>query len=460
MRDLLVFSLILLSLPYCFRRPFLGLLVFTWLAYMRPQDLCWGFARTMRFSLYVGLTMFAGFFANEYGRRPFFRRDIRTTGMIVLLAGTIISTIPAEVFDEYVFSGLFEFTVIIAVALFTTGQLDTKQRVRIMMWTIALSLGFYGAKGGVFGLLGGRSIHQGPGGMMKDNNDFALAMVMAIPLLFHLGASEKNLLVRKFAWGVAVLTGITVILTHSRGGFLSMVVACLAIAWRTRRLFRTLLAGLVAAVLFFQFVPESVLERYATIGEAAEGEVVDSSVGARLRAWKIGMRMVEFNPILGVGHKNFRHHYQRHAEVLFPGQDLFNHVAHNSYVQIWAENGTPIFLVFLVILLSTFPAMGRVRRLAKQRPDLHWAIPYANAVEASMAGFMVGAFFLNRGHFDLSYQMVAIGAAILFVVRREVASDPARVEEPPVGATPVRVRPRWQPASAGPAGLPRWGRTT
>lgn len=464
MRDLIVFLTLMGMLPICFRRPYFGVLVFSWLAYMRPQDLCWGFARTIRFSLFVGLTMFAGYFAQEAGRRPFFRRDLRTWCMVIMLVLTIISTAPAEIVDEYVLSGLFEFTVIIAVALFTSAQVDTRKRLRMMLWVIALGLGFYGAKGGVFGLMGGRSIHQGPGGMMKDNNDFALAMVMALPMLFYLGLSERNLLLRKFAWMVGGLTIITVILTHSRGGFLSMVVAGLAVAYRSKALLKAMAAGLVAVVLFLNFAPASVLERYATISEAAEGNE-DASVGARFRAWQIGMRMVEHSPILGVGHKNFRHHYQRHAEVLFPGADLFNHVAHNSYVQIWAENGTPTILVFLTLLGSTILLMGRVRRQAENRPDLAWARPYANLVEASLAGFMVGAFFLNRGHFDLSYHLVGVAVGLSYIVRTEAATDQVTNEAAHAaeeGGFRVRREPKlqWRPATLGPSQLPRWGRST
>ncbi len=50
MRDLIVFGTVILLLPTAFRKPFIGLLLFSWLAYMRPQDLCWGYARAMRFS--------------------------------------------------------------------------------------------------------------------------------------------------------------------------------------------------------------------------------------------------------------------------------------------------------------------------------------------------------------------------------------------------------------------------
>ena len=85
MRDLFVFAVVMSILPVAFRRPFIGLLLFSWLAYMRPQDLCWGFARSMRFSFLAGLTMIVGFIANERGVRKFWRPDVRTRLMLALL---------------------------------------------------------------------------------------------------------------------------------------------------------------------------------------------------------------------------------------------------------------------------------------------------------------------------------------------------------------------------------------
>ena len=64
MRDVIVSLLLLGALPTCFRKPFVGLLLFSLLAYMRLQDLTWGFARDVRWSFYVAVVTFAGFFAS------------------------------------------------------------------------------------------------------------------------------------------------------------------------------------------------------------------------------------------------------------------------------------------------------------------------------------------------------------------------------------------------------------
>ena len=42
MRDLFVLTVVYGSLPVILFRPFYGLLVYSWLAFMRPQDMAWG----------------------------------------------------------------------------------------------------------------------------------------------------------------------------------------------------------------------------------------------------------------------------------------------------------------------------------------------------------------------------------------------------------------------------------
>jgi putative inorganic carbon (HCO3(-)) transporter len=473
MRDLVVFLAVLASLPICFRRPYVGLLVFTWLAYMRPQDLCWGFAQTMRFSLYVGITMIAGYLARERGDRRFFKRDTRTTAMVTLLLITYVSTIPARKFDGEIFTGLFEFTKIIAVALFTTGQCDTKERVRGLAWIIAISLGFFGVKGGMHGIAtGGSAIHQGPGGMLEDNNDFALGMVMCLPFIFYLGGAEKWKLVRLASFAAVGLTVVTVVLTHSRGGFLALSAVFLFMAWRSGRLFRALLGLGILLTAFVLFAPESVRERYRTIDDVSSGQQ-DGSVQGRLVSWQIALSMVKHNPLLGVGHKNFQANYQTHAAIVFPGVPIVTRVTHNSYLQIWAENGTIAITLFLVILFSVFFVGRNIRAIAKRHGDMAWAIRYANMIEASMLGFIIGGFFLNRGHFDLTYQVSGLATALYFTVRAHVfrtaaaPAGPAALATVPASASPSpprselpaeSPRPIWGRPQFGLPGAPRWAR--
>ncbi|MCC6669832.1 MAG: putative O-glycosylation ligase, exosortase A system-associated [Planctomycetes bacterium] len=451
MRDFLVFAVVMLGLPYAYRRPFLGLLLFSWLAYMRPQDLCWGFARDMRFSFYVGFTMIFGWWVNEAGRRRFTRMDVRAWCMVLLLGLMTLSLLLAERQDAYVIQYYIEYVKIIFVALFTIGQVDSRQRLRWMLWTICLSLAFFGVKGGVFGVLtGGAPILRGPGGMIEDNNDFALALVMNVPLLFYLARSEQRAWLRLAADVGVVLTLVTVLLTHSRGGFLAAGCALVLMAWRAGRLLPALGGLALLGALFLAFAPASVKERLGTI-TAGEQE---SSIAARFKSWSIAMHMIEDNPVLGVGLRNFQAHWPKYYPEVTGRPPGFAYVAHNSYLQIWAEGGTIAFTVYLVLLGSVFAAAAWLRRYTRRRADLAWAFDYARLFETTTVGFMVGAVFLNRGHFDLLYHVMALVSATMFVVRGALAREPA-----PAGADvrpPLRLGRR--PVVVTASRLPRWER--
>lgn len=443
MRDAIVFLIVLLLLPGSFRRPFQGLLLFSWLAYMRPQDLCWGFARTLRLSFLVAFIMVGGWFAYERGRRAFARWDFRSYAILMLGLLVTISYAFAFQHDEYTNKYYFEFLKILVIALFTTGQVDSPQRFRVMAWTIALCLAFFGIKGGIFGVLsGGRPIIRGPGGMMEDNNDFALALVMNVPLLWYLGIGEGKAWVRTATQIGVALTVITIVLTHSRGAFLALSFTALWIAWRSGHLARALGALLLLALLFPVLAPREVLERLATIGDTKE-----SSANARLNAWATALRMIQDNPVWGVGLRNFQSSYRDYSVVPL-GQDATTYVAHNSYLQIWAEGGSLAFVVYLMLIASVFLTCRRIYRLGRIQPELAWAGNYARMMEATTVGFIIGAFFLNRGHFDLWYHWLALVTSLLGATR--LAQQQAPVWSSAANQPKARgISVRWRPALAG-----------
>lgn len=419
MRDLIVFLSVMCLMPYAFQRPYIGLLLFSWLAYMRPQDLCWGFARSMRLSFFVSIAMLSGWWANEFGRRRFTHWEPRTVMMCVLMAFVVISYFQAEVQDDYTSRYFFEYIKIVIIALFTVGQCDTRQKLRGMFWVIAISLGFFGVKSGLWGLArGGGQILRGPGGMLEDNNDFALAMVMNIPLLWYLGISEGKKWVLHATRVAVFLSVVTVLMTHSRGAFLALSFSALWIAWRSGKLFRAMMFLLFLAVLFPFVAPQDILDRIASIGDTNE-----SSAHARLTAWATAVEMIKDNPIWGVGMRNFQPRYPEYSVVpLSQGSDTF--VAHNSYFQIWAESGSLAFVIYLSLLASVFLTMGRVYKQCRARPDLAWAVDYSRMMEATTVGFSVGAFFLNRGHFDLFYHWLALVAALKLCVAAALRRTP------------------------------------
>jgi probable O-glycosylation ligase (exosortase A-associated) len=404
MRDLIVSLFILASMPTCFRRPFIGLLMFTLLAYMRLQDLTWGFARFQRWSFYIAIITLVGFLLSKDPDKRFMLSDMRCWIMIALaiLVGMslVFSDQPSMAdLNEYI-----EYIKIIGIALFTTGVVRNREYLRILVWVIALSFGFYGVKNGASFIVSGGAlvIIQGPGGMLADNNDFALALCMGIPMLLQLGFAERRTILRRTMIGIVPLMVLTIVATHSRGAFLALATTAFVLIWRSRNRVAgfavctlVLVAGLIAA-------PKSYIERISTIRTYQ----ADGSAKGRLDAWKVAGNMVLQRPLLGVGYEKFQGNYKRYDPA--EGAGTMARVTHNSYLQIWAECGTPAFLLYLMLIGLSFLDLWALRAQASRRYHSSWILSYVTMFEASLAAFVVGSFFLNRAQFDLFYHFVAI----------------------------------------------------
>jgi hypothetical protein len=184
--------------------------------------------------------------------------------------------------------------------------------------------------------------------------------------------------------------------------------------WKLPAILGLGLAGAVGLMM----APADYIERLRSITEAQ-----DASVIGRLVSWKVALEMIKDKPLFGIGFKNMVFDYQTYltrVEIPAAWGEIPSRVAHNSYLQVCAETGTIAFTVFMFMILSTIALMRRVARTVRRTADA-WVLPFTNSVEVTLYGFLTGALFLNRAHFDLLYQLVAIAAALpAVVVAREM----------------------------------------
>jgi probable O-glycosylation ligase (exosortase A-associated) len=428
-RDLIVSGFILAFLPTSFRRPYIGLLLFTLLAYMRVQDLTWGFARYQRWSYYVAIITVGGYFLST-GQKKWMLQDVRNYVMILLGIWVGLSLMRIGAFaNAGEISRYVEYLKIIGVALFTTGVVKNRDYLRVLVWVIALSFGFYGVKNGIAMIVSGGSliIWDGPGGMMADNNDFALALVMGFPLLLMLGLAERRKLMRRVMLATPPLTVMTIVATHSRGAFLALTCAILVVVWRSKNRVGGIAVFCLLAVVGFFAAPQSYKERLGTIKTYEQ----DASAMGRLAAWGVARNMIKAHPFCGVGYDKFLQNYRTYEPPAADGGPATGqtHVAHNSYLQIWAECGTPALLLYLSLMALTYRDLWRIRRMARDRYYASWILSYTTMFEATFTGFVVGSFFLNRAGFDLFYHFVAIIAVFGVIARKEMEDPTAHTAE-------------------------------
>ena len=274
--------------------------------------------------------------------------------------------------------------------------------------------------------------YDGPLGVgLNDVNYFALMLVLVLPLPFAYAGSAATRRSR-ILWslgGIALLAQI--IQTGSRGGFLALAAVALVVGLRlSRRPVRTF-GGQVAAVIVLALVLPTPLVSRLLAGEEATG--IQRSNEARMIALDAGLRMIAANPVMGVGSGNFGLYKQVWADAFPEGPNL----AHNTYIELAAELGLPALAAFLFLIWRTFRSLRRAERRAVAA-GRETVARTAIAFQASLVGYLVGAFFLSAQYENFFWLIVFLSVCI----ERIAASAPVPHVSPATIA-PGRVGLRW-----------------
>ena len=185
------------------------------------------------------------------------------------------------------------------------------------------------------------------------------------------------------------------------------------LVWRSRNRLIGMMIGGLLVLAAVAFAPKEYIKRIETIKSYEN----DGSAMGRLAAWKMAGYMIKANPVFGVGLGRFKQNYLDYDPT--PGGS-YARVAHNSYLQIWAECGTPAFAVYMVLMALSIIDIWIIRRQALRRYNSSWILNYCTMFEATLGCFIVGSMFLNRAHFDLVYHYFAIVLIFGRVARAEM----------------------------------------
>ncbi len=189
MRDVLLVAFMAVALPLMMWRPAWGALGWVWWGIMNPHRFAWGFATTIPFAWAIGIvTVIGALFSKEPKR---LKGGLATGILLVFVAYMVFTTFfalaPLKAWP------MLERTVKIQVGtLLALTLLYRKEHAIALMWVVAGSIGFYAIKGGLFTIatLGQFRVWGPEDSFIYDNNAFALATVMSIPLwAFLLGVS-------------------------------------------------------------------------------------------------------------------------------------------------------------------------------------------------------------------------------------------------------------------------------
>jgi len=398
MRDILVTAIVFGLLPFVFKRPWIGILLWTWLAYMNPHRQAWGFAYSFPFSMVVGLvTIGAYMFTNS-------RKEILWTRETVVLLIFVIWMFVTTLFAFYPEDAWLQWNKVwkIQLMIFVIAMIiqDHKQ-LNWMIWVIALSLAYYGVKGGIFTIATGGNYHVwGPSNtFIGGNNEIALALVMTIPLIRYLHLQTEQRWVRLGLAAAMILSGVAAIGSQSRGALLAMLAMGLLLWIKSRNKIVTGVYLAVAVIILALVMPQSWYDRMNTIGEYQD----DASALGRINAWHTAFNVAK-DRVTGGGFEMFdyRTFYQ------YAPDPYRVHDAHSIYFEVMGEHGFVGFILFITLGVMTWIRAHQIIKRNKYHPEHKWASDLAAMTQVSLVGYATGGAFLGLAYFDLPYHLLII----------------------------------------------------
>ncbi|HEV7996496.1 MAG TPA: putative O-glycosylation ligase, exosortase A system-associated [Stellaceae bacterium] len=427
MRGLVLFIVFFSALPFIFLNgPYWGILIWYWISLMNPQEAVWGgIFGSIPYALVTAVATFLSWLMSR--SEPKFPPLNKTTCLLVSLGlwvsvTSIFGTGPAdEIYEKW---DLAEKMLLMTIVAFTLTT--TRERLDQLIAVCALSIAFWGVKGGLGSLLltGGTSrVYGPPSSMLGDNNDLGVALTMILPLLFYIRERFQR---PSLKWPFLALIGCTFlgdILTYSRGALVALLAMGGMLWWRSRRKIASAVLIAFVALGVWNFAPAEWLDRMGTIEDYKQ----DSSAETRIYLWHLSWDMAMKRPITGAG---FQWSFAPHTVNRILGYTglpplMVPRAPHSIWFEMLGNQGFVGLAIFIAILVSSAVDARWLVRQSRGNPDLRWANTLGRVVQASLIGYCAGGSFATQGMFDGFYALVIIVASARRIAAAQLASRDA-----------------------------------
>jgi O-antigen ligase len=245
------------------------------------------------------------------------------------------------------------------------------------------------------------------GGIYSNPNDLAFAVVLTLPFCLAFLLTSKSILIR-LCWSAGMLVmGLTLFMTASRAGFITLVISGMVVLWhfgvRGRRLSLIVISGF-ALVLLLAVAGGPLMKRLGAFthrGDTQEEARAYESYEQRKFLVHKALEGIVRYPILGVGVRNFQVYSTVWANV------------HVTYLEIAVEGGIPALVLYLLFFARAFSNLKKLR--GRKDLDVHTVL-FIGGLHSSMIGFVIGASFAPEAYQYFPYFSVAYTSALVATI--------------------------------------------
>jgi O-antigen ligase len=334
-------------------------------------------------------------------------------GALLLLYTVFVAfSVPMSIWPRRSIEGVQEVAKLMVIFLVTVNVLTTRKRLTWFIAILLILIVVYPARGALEWYTQG--IWKEPGranwyGLFGNSNMLALTMLMHLPFVAVFLTLRRSASWRLGWAAVGVLLVTVAVLTKSRAGFLALGMFAMAAILLSRRRIAVSVAVVVATAALMLLAPQDFRERMGTIF-AAEGER-DYSATSRQIIWGVAIDVAMSRPLTGIGVSTFDMANAERApeELGTSGGDRWRDT-HSTYLNIWAEIGTPGVIAFLAALGLLLQRSWRAARTA--RPE----DPLGKLLRAGVVSMLVFAVMGIFNTFHNAWFFYVIFAAMLAMI--------------------------------------------
>lgn len=380
--------LALLGVVLILARPFIGLILLVGLVYIRPEESIQAL-QGMRLTLLVSLVTLAGAWTHAFLQKEPMLRTPSITMIVGFGAAAIAST-----FGKGNTSDMApDLAKLVVLFLLVLTLVRTPKRYWLFATSLILfttyiavysTVQYYRGESMLYMHAIERSIATG---IFSDPNDLAAVIVSGLALA--LGRMTTSRIIGKGFYGLlSVLMIWGILLTNSRGGMLALltVMGGFMLVYVRRKVLAVVMACIVV-MAFLTFGPSRMTEFDSS----------ESSANSRFWFWNNGLHVLMDHPVLGVGVGQFAD---------FNG----NMVAHNSFVQAFAETGMVGYFFLMGCIYYAF------RRRPEESEDPDDPVKTREkrelyAARLALLGFLVACYWISRTYKPPMYLLMSLPIA-------------------------------------------------
>lgn len=315
--------------------------------------------------------------------------------------------------------------------------------------------------------------HGGHGpGMLEDENDVAMALIVILPFTFLSVASQPKKWKRYFYLGTFGLTLMAIAATISRGGMVGTLPTIMFLWARSKKKALSLVGLVVLVIVAILAAPPNFIHEFESIKDTDKG-----TAATRIFFWGLSRQLFWARPIVGVG-PNCWETGVWSGIIPIPNQ-VSNLTPHSVYFQLISEMGLTGAIPWAGLVLSTMltPFTMRRKKLDRdtapllepfsKRPielkqllaDKAFVDAFGTSIVISVIGFLLASTFLSVLFYPQLFVIAALSHCLKKAWDKQVAvayvmsglQAPAKKKPPAKPSPPARALPARMPSLGEPA---------